>query len=124
MESGSRSAGRATTRFGSQDLLADSAECLFFLTQDLPCYLESDLSLAKLLNHAPNQGAVLVGPLMKGVRGDGNYSTRLHLGMLGVFLVIINGQKSHGLSARFLFLQIFSIGSAGPVSRTTTRTVG
>src|ERR1700733_8205417 len=108
MESGSRSAGRATTRFGSEDLLADSAECLLFLTQDFPCFLESDLSLAKLLNHAPNQGAVLVGPLMKGVRGDGNNSTRLHWDVR-VFLVIINDQKSHGLSARCLFLQIYSI---------------
>ena len=39
----------------------------------------ADLSLGKPLDHIPDLGAVLVGPLIEGVRRTGRGSIKLHL---------------------------------------------
>jgi hypothetical protein len=62
----------------SEDLLADGVQGLHFLAQDFPGFFVADLSLGKPLDHIPDLGAVLVGPLIEGVRRTGKGSIKLH----------------------------------------------
>jgi hypothetical protein len=64
--------------FESKHAFADRAQGFPFLPQEFPGFLVADFSLAKLLDHIPQLGAVLVGPFMKCVRRTWEYLPWLH----------------------------------------------
>jgi hypothetical protein len=71
----------------SEDPLADGVQGLHFLAQDFPGFFVADLSLGKPLDHIPDLGAVLVGPLIEGVRRTGRGSIKLH-GDMRIFIIV------------------------------------
>src|ERR1700759_3703124 len=58
----------------------------------------ADFSLAKLFNHFPNLGAMLVSPFMNCVGRARKYLFGFHWQGVGGFLVITNGEAGAGLS--------------------------
>lgn len=102
----------AGSRFESQHLLADGAQCFLFLAQDIPCFLAGDLAHAHPLDHAPELSTVFVGPFLEGVRRMRNYWIGLH------FLVIINGQPDMELrDVSPLLCSFLSTESSLPVTK-------